>query len=49
MKIDYKKMLIGLAILIAALGIIKACEQEPKIRTVTETKTVIVHDTINKF
>ena len=46
MKIDYKKMLIGLAILIAALGIIKACEQEPKVRTVTETKYETVHDTI---
>lgn len=44
-----KEIIYIIASIIAIIVIVKACEQEPKIVTKTEVKTVTVHDTVHKF
>lgn len=44
-----KELIYIIGSIVLALGIVKACEQEPKIVTKIKTETVTVYDTIHKF
>ena len=44
----YKVIITVVVCALVFMTVVRQCEKEPTIRTVTETKTVIVHDTITK-
>ena len=44
----YKVLITVVVCALVFMTVVRQCEKEPTIRTVTETKTVIVHDTITK-